>query len=248
MEENQSESIPSPTPPVVDTETLPVSQLPKPPFGSWWKIGVLVLGAVVLAGGLFFAGYQYSQKQVKLTVPPSTSPTPTPDPTANPDLIGANWKTYTNTKYSYEIKYPESSKVKESEGNLIAELLSTFSIDIYTSVDTISMLSQTIRVWKNLGVHVVDTTTRNQWCKLLTPKLVGQLDCDYEAKLSETQFANRKAFKASGGRDNSFVEVIYIPYSDYIYQIEWIKFRGDPNSPTTYPISTQTLSTFKFTK
>jgi len=37
-----------------------------------------------------------------------TSPTPTPlsSETANPDLIGANWKTYTNKKLQFSVKLP----------------------------------------------------------------------------------------------------------------------------------------------
>ncbi len=37
-----------------------------------------------------------------------TSLTLTPKPTANPDLIGANWKTYTDTTLGYSYKYPAS--------------------------------------------------------------------------------------------------------------------------------------------
>jgi len=61
-----------------------------------------VLGVLVFAGAVFGA-YKVGQRQVQLVPQPTPTPglvaTPTPDPTAN-------WKTYTNEKYGYSIKYP----------------------------------------------------------------------------------------------------------------------------------------------
>lgn len=79
-----------------ETQPPPVSKVP---FGSWWKVGVLVVG-VLLAVSIFYAGYQYSQKQTSLVAYPTGVPTPTPtDETAN-------WKTYTNPDGFYTLKYP----------------------------------------------------------------------------------------------------------------------------------------------
>lgn len=41
------------------------------------------------------------------------SPTPTIDETASPDRIGANWKTYTNTKLGFKLKYPLEYTIEE---------------------------------------------------------------------------------------------------------------------------------------
>ncbi|OGE71298.1 hypothetical protein A2617_04535 [Candidatus Daviesbacteria bacterium RIFOXYD1_FULL_41_10] len=35
---------------------------------------------------------------------------------ANPDLIGANWKTYTNDTYKFSLKYPPSYSIEEKSG------------------------------------------------------------------------------------------------------------------------------------
>lgn len=100
MEEDLNQNVVPPTEPVAVTPTLLTNQ---PPFGSWWKVGVLVVG-VLLAGSIAYAGYQYSQKQTPSVAQPT--PTPVVVATPTPDLT-ANWKTYTDTKYGYSIKYPQ---------------------------------------------------------------------------------------------------------------------------------------------
>lgn len=92
-----------------------------------------ILGGILgffVAAGLVFAGYEIGRKQVQLTpisiptviptpiskftptpkisptsvIPATPELTPTPDPTAD-------WKTYTNARYGYEIKYPPDYKL-----------------------------------------------------------------------------------------------------------------------------------------
>ncbi|MDO8657980.1 MAG: hypothetical protein Q7K55_04520 [Candidatus Levybacteria bacterium] len=51
----------------------------------------------------------------------SDIPTPTPistDPTASPDQIGADWKTYTNDEYVFEIKYPPAFKLVQDRSGI----------------------------------------------------------------------------------------------------------------------------------
>jgi len=68
-----------------------------------------VLGVFVFAGAVFGA-YRLGQRQIQPTPAPSPAvvATPTPDPTAN-------WKTYTNTKYGYLIKYPKNWVLRPDE-------------------------------------------------------------------------------------------------------------------------------------
>lgn len=70
---------------------------------------------IIILIALAVGGYLLYQKQFKsITVfQPSLSPAaslelPGVGETANPDLIGANWKTYTNTKYGYSFQYPSN--------------------------------------------------------------------------------------------------------------------------------------------
>jgi len=97
----------------VAAEIGPVEEKPTKP---WLKIILFSILGVVLAVGLVFAGYKFGQiKQVQPGPQPTPTPglvaTPTPDPTAN-------WKTYTNTKYGYSIKYPEDMFYLEREAKL----------------------------------------------------------------------------------------------------------------------------------
>lgn len=68
----------------------------------WLKIGL------VLVVGLVFASYKLGQKQVRL----GSQPVPTSTP---PPII--EWKTYTDSEYGYELKYPSNWEVFHPEEN-----------------------------------------------------------------------------------------------------------------------------------
>jgi len=122
MEENISQN-PQPEP-QVEIRTQPA----KP----WLKIILFLVLGLVLAGGLVWGGVQIGKKQTpvvsQLTPTPREIPTPTPTTVVIPTQIPiatstpmstptsdptANWKTYTNTKYGYSIKYPPETRVEE---------------------------------------------------------------------------------------------------------------------------------------
>lgn len=71
---------------------------------------VLIVVFVLLGGGLFYAGYQYSQKQTLPIAQPTSTPvaviTPTPDPTAN-------WKIYSYPLFSLRLP-SEWKNIKEN--------------------------------------------------------------------------------------------------------------------------------------
>ena len=65
---------------------------------------ILIVILIALAVGGYFVYTNYSNNRTRVNFPqPSSSPA---DETAKPDSIGANWKTYTNSKYRYVIRYP----------------------------------------------------------------------------------------------------------------------------------------------
>lgn len=134
MQEVSSQNITPPSEPVVATQP-PVSPSNQSPFGSWWKVGALVVG-LLLAGSIVYAGNQYSQKQktgalyptptsrVEICAQVITSArnpqtgeckdfgTPCDVPSGwttvnscSPTDSTANWKTF-NSKKGYILKYP----------------------------------------------------------------------------------------------------------------------------------------------
>jgi len=81
------------------------------------NILVLVFGGVAVLA-LALAGYFYLQipkgESVNVGNYTKTIPDSKPvDPTANPDSIGVNWKTYTNTVSNYSVKYPTIWQIKD---------------------------------------------------------------------------------------------------------------------------------------
>lgn len=83
---------------------------------DWPKvILVAVLGFGLLAASAY-AGYWYGTQQVQpaeKSTPVVSQPTPTPTPTPTPVVEDetADWKTYKNAKYGYELKYPEGATI-----------------------------------------------------------------------------------------------------------------------------------------
>jgi len=145
-----------------ETAELPVSeqeiQIQAPSFLDKLKVHKFkilggVLGVLVFAGAVFGA-YKFGQRQVQPGPWPTPTPgavaTPTPDPTAN-------WKTYTNTKYGYLIKYPKDwilrpdKQVPEQivsfkntkELDRLSSNLSIYSGGAHTTVPPNAVLSET---------------------------------------------------------------------------------------------------------
>jgi hypothetical protein len=92
----------------------PINSIPHPK--SKFKIILLIIFLLlIVGGGVYLLGTnkiilisKYFQKPTPTSVP--KSPTPTPDPTAN-------WKTYSNKEYGFEIKYPNTWSQKEFVSN-----------------------------------------------------------------------------------------------------------------------------------
>lgn len=91
------------------------------PFSKYLPLIIVALIAALLGStGTYLALKQPNtqpQNILQNTIIPS--PTPIPDETANPDSIGANWKTYTNQKYGYSIMYPDTWITNETDLNNI---------------------------------------------------------------------------------------------------------------------------------
>lgn len=111
MEENLNQSVgQNITPPTEPVVVAPIPPANQPPFGGWRKLAGLILGTTVLAVTVFFAGYQYSQKQTAPVSKPNPTPvvvtTPTPNPTEN-------WKTHAIDLYKLQLSIPSNWTIQE---------------------------------------------------------------------------------------------------------------------------------------
>jgi len=158
-----------------------IAEQPKAGFLEKLKIHTFkilggILGVFIFAGAVFGA-YKFGQRQVQ----PGPQPTPTPGlvATPTPDLT-ANWKTYTNEKYSYSIKYPTTWFVSEKH-QLVEEVI--FSITKELKAPT--PLSISVRIDEN-----PNNLTLKQWVdgifKDYPPALTSEIRRE-PAKLEEIE-------------------------------------------------------------
>lgn len=86
------------------------------PARNWWKTGFfLMLFMIVVIIGLLRSGF-FESYQTKLI--PTPVPTKVIQATPTTSSETANWKTYTNTKYGYSFKYPDSWFLNSEEPNI----------------------------------------------------------------------------------------------------------------------------------
>lgn len=110
-------------PTIPPVQPLPQTPVPVPPSTNWSKTLLFTaLGLVIVAGSVFF-GIQIGKSQISNQQPVTVQPTITPSqtlvnptalPTTNPTT---DWKTYTNQKLSFTVKYPSNLYFKEIDPN-----------------------------------------------------------------------------------------------------------------------------------
>lgn len=234
MEENFNQNI-SPVAPVEDVPTPSVNQ---PPLGSWWRVGILVVGVLLVGSAIFYAGYQYSQKQVRVVYPigiPTFLPTPTPiaDETAN-------WKIYTNDKYNYNIKYPNNWSVKENNardtvGNQIQNVTFYSPTKDYVLTFGIRNSGDVVNIVGKTGVSAGDFVAGNpvpfDGTSIPTQKLV------YEGKTKAIFYQPSGGYYKFGNFE-IYADFNRITFDDY-------ESRDIENLPEL-AIANKILSTFKF--
>ncbi|MFC1710079.1 hypothetical protein ACFL0F_00255 [Patescibacteria group bacterium] len=98
--------------------------------GSNFILPLLILLLLVAIGAASYFGYKYYQYVYKKE-PTSTTLTPTIVPVTSADPI-SNWNVYENSKYGYQIKFPDNWEYNRGPGNVSDEELSdSRSINVY---------------------------------------------------------------------------------------------------------------------
>lgn len=112
---------PAQPPPPQSFSQQPPVQPPQPQEGKTWIrwVLLLILAIIISSGATYFLVQLQLTKQAPNQVAQTTpSPTPSVSPAPNGVEETANWKTYTNTKYNFFVKFPNSWTLSE-EGDMV---------------------------------------------------------------------------------------------------------------------------------
>lgn len=184
---------------------------------------VLILAGIVIllavAGGIFYLGRITAPKLQNIT----TSPTPQPSPVDET----ANWKTYTNTKYGYSLKYPPETILEEKPGDV---------------------------VFLDKQIYIAVTSSDPEQCRGDCPVIQKKEEVIINGISSKklTGYIGEV-----GGSVPQSYQTIVIPYNNKFYTFTVYELKYDENQLPTREIGSvpeakvdllnQILSTFKFT-
>jgi len=196
---------------------------PERPRMNFLAISGIVLTCFVIFG---FCGYFIGTKQLltKKSVTESNSPKPSPlaqvSNTPVPDET-LNWKTYTNDKYGYSIKYPENWSVTRDELNQPA-----FK----------SLVQLTSNGLTTLPNFVVQVSTKS-YSQLSTSSMKS-------FQMTDSISTMRSDMLTGAGNSDYFVDIIF-QNSGNVFDIQ-ASFVNPPNQNELQQFN-QILSTFKIT-
>jgi len=253
---------------IVQNQTNQSTEIQNQPAKPWLKIALVSVLGLVLFGGLVFAGMQIGKKQTPVVSQPSLTPqaiaiatstpaalipTQTPLATSMPTLTStldptANWKTYTNTKYGYTVRYPESWEPNRGPGSLSdEELASQRDIDFYDP----TLPGEDPGTGLNIRVNELEAMGANRNCSNLN-------DCFSKtfSWLTETTTINKTPSTFLGQPAVTFTyhrgtklytqswKYIYFIYKENAYNIHIST--NITRERTVFEVFDQILSTFKF--
>lgn len=92
----------------------PLPQTPVPPTINWKRIVLFILLGLVVIAVSVFIGIQIGRNQVSSQQPVAIQPTATPTAPTSTNDSTVDWKTYTNTRYSYSFQYPQQYNIKNN--------------------------------------------------------------------------------------------------------------------------------------
>lgn len=197
-------------------------------------VGVIFLSLIV-GGGAYYLGTTKNSKQIQ-TQPIVTNQNNKQNETANTDSIEANWKTYTNTKYSFEFKYPgDHTAYTSTDQNKPALIPATSKSDVVNIAAEEDMLFCCEAV--KLSFSVKSTTINAQeWVK---EYLSSNPDWQQELPIIKNiTFAGKTAVEANGrGGYGPPYRLIVVPLNGSLLLI---------TQNLEDSLLNQVLSTFKF--
>ena len=210
-------------------------------------LSLFVLTALPFIG--FYVGFRYAERFTEYIESRANvdqyllknRPSATQDPsTANPDSIGANWKTYTNSKYGYQVKYPSAWIAKES--NLMTVRFSSPDTNEFDHAGEVSIIIDE-------EDSIVNTEKEaDEAFQKMNELLKTQSETEDTYKLEKKiTVGDLLAFKTTGGCCLDVGRHVFIFKETNIYRITL--YGPLTNLPLkNQEIFNQILSTFKFTE
>jgi hypothetical protein len=229
---------------------LPQPEIPPLPKSFKFEpkqVIVFVLLFIVVGVSGFLLGKQYGAANPTLPRGPEGTlrGTPTPTPTINPI---ADWKTYTNTRYGYTLRYPGEWEPNRGPGNLSdKELFSQRDIDFYDP----TLLSEDPGSGLSISVNQLEAAGTNRKCSNLDDCFSKTFNWLTETtainKTSSTFLGQPAIFFTYHRKTNLYTQgwkYIYFIYEENAYSIDIST--NISREQTVFEIFDQILSTFRF--
>lgn len=204
---------------------------------------ILLIIIAVITGGMYYLG----KTKAKLTPSPmpitSVKSTPTPNPTAS-------WKTYTNTKLGYSVKYPSDFKLDTTSDiapckNLIdcstADLVSFESAEKFGDVEPLRY---------GFGVNYLNNTSHQDLKTLITKDLPPDIQNSFvltQSIINKMTIYRTTSIPGNGDEHVYFKNPNNDSYIELVYGPTPVAENPLPSQDKYYSIFNQILSTLKFT-
>lgn len=203
--------------------------------GFSWLI-ILIIGLLLIGGGV--AGYIILSKPkfpiYASPLPVITSDQPSPEPQASSVDETAAWKTYTNTKQGYSIKYPSDKFINCSKDD--------FFLFKGGENDRECGLGE-----ENTEFYIINKHTKNDYKATSDPSCLGYLDdritIDYTEAIKYSYVFNGQSTKCDSSLTKLIKDNVYIIFNHggYPYEIFY-------NSREDFDTKINILSTFRLLK
>lgn len=238
------------------------------------KLLALILFVLLPVVG-FILGMRHQQVISSPTIIPDfPTPTPLAIPTVDPSII-ANWKTYRNSTYRFELKYPSTWVLLEANGGLTGEVAMIFANPEVISDDTgrfdegvrsdqvdiraedvdgipASDIASPQKVAEVLAEMIKDT--KESWCQtntVINGKNVLLGDIVNEKMTIAGVTATKVRCNEEATRVLGDLVRVFVPRNSVIFQVSFRTVNQEVHEPLSIEslaIFFQILSTFKFTK